>query len=95
MSEEEYVVRTKNGSFYPVVVKRGLLGKTQMVITLGNREHPVNAISEKNDPVDIARSNPAATIDEGNLKPGKIIYFAEGRSLGNTSRIEKVYRKVA
>ncbi|MFC1741933.1 hypothetical protein ACFL3V_05335 [Nanoarchaeota archaeon] len=92
---EEYLVKTKK-SFYPVLIEGGLLSKKKMKIETPKGEADVRQISEESNMVQAHIKDPESkSVDVANLKPGKIIVFRIGKGSGNTSRIEKVYKKVA
>jgi hypothetical protein len=93
---DKYLIKTKSGSFYPIVIKGGLLGKKEMIITGPKGDANVRHISEDSSPGRAAVEDPKGdSVKEANLRPGKVIIFSKGQEVGNTSRIEEVYRKVA
>ncbi|MBW2963967.1 hypothetical protein KY363_00770 [Candidatus Woesearchaeota archaeon] len=96
MSEEKYLVKTKSGSMYPIVVNKGIISKGAMKITLPKGTAEVKCISDKSNAGEAYLADPkGASVNVDNLKPGKIIVFSLGKEAGNTSRIEEVYRRVA
>jgi hypothetical protein len=99
MGEEEYVVRTKSGSFYPVTVKKPVFGHQEVTIQIKGKDNRVSAISDESDPQKALHENMVHnTVSESHLRPGKVIFFedaAQKLKLGNTSRIERIYKKVA
>ena len=96
MMSEEYLVKTKSGIYYPIILEGGLVRKKKMKIIIPKGVADVRQISDEPNLGKAYIADPESkTVDKDNLKPGKIIVFSLGTQAGNTSKIDKVFKKVA